>query len=158
MGGKAAVRKAPAGKSAKMLDSTEALNLRAKAAFDHIQRQEQRKPAAKRCVQATAAVCLCVCIFKCLAGCKFAVPHCKTAASNCKTVRLHCNILQVSYTTLQNDTPTWQYACMSWHIQLDICLQYHSHSGVAWLHSGWLQSKCLRITTTVIHILLLADV
>ncbi|KAL0049092.1 hypothetical protein WJX82_006169 [Trebouxia sp. C0006] len=48
MGGKAAVRKAPAGKSAKMLDSTEALNLRAKAAFDHSQRQEQRKPAAKR--------------------------------------------------------------------------------------------------------------
>jgi hypothetical protein len=50
MGGKAAVKKAPAGKSAKMLDSTEALNLRAKAAFDHNQRQEQRKPAAKRCV------------------------------------------------------------------------------------------------------------
>lgn len=48
IGGKAAVRKAPAGKSAKMLDSTEALNLRAKAAFDHSQRQEQRKPAAKR--------------------------------------------------------------------------------------------------------------
>ncbi|KAL0023429.1 hypothetical protein WJX79_010946 [Trebouxia sp. C0005] len=48
LGGRAAVRKAPAGKSAKMLDSTEALNLRAKAAFDHSQRQEQRKPAAKR--------------------------------------------------------------------------------------------------------------
>ncbi|DBA75853.1 hypothetical protein WJX77_003010 [Trebouxia sp. C0004] len=48
MGGRAAVKKAPAGKSAKMLDSTEALNLRAKAAFDHSQRQEQRKPAAKR--------------------------------------------------------------------------------------------------------------
>lgn len=61
MGGKAAVRKAPAGKSAKMLDSTEALNLRAKAAFDHSQRQEQRKPAAKRCVQATAA---CVCVLR----------------------------------------------------------------------------------------------
>ena len=68
MGGKAAVKKAPAGKSAKMLDSTEALNLRAKAAFDHNQRQEQRKPAAKRCVssnQATAVrtcVCVCVCV------------------------------------------------------------------------------------------------
>ncbi|KAA6424994.1 MAG: hypothetical protein FRX49_05168 [Trebouxia sp. A1-2] len=48
LGGRAAVRKAPAGKSAKMLDSTEALNLRAKAAFDHSQRPEQRKPAAKR--------------------------------------------------------------------------------------------------------------
>lgn len=149
MGGKAAVRKAPAGKSAKMLDSTEALNLRAKAAFDHSQRQEQRKPAAKRCVQATAACCVCaartrVCVhvgvgfqtFPCLTGCKIAAPHCKTAVSNCKTVRLHCNILQISYTTLQNSHPTWQYACMSWHIQLDICLQYHSHSGVAWLHFG----------------------
>ncbi len=73
MGGKAAVRKAPAGKSAKMLDSTEALNLRAKAAFDHSQRQEQRKPAAKRCVQATAA---CVCVLRarvcvCACGCGF---------------------------------------------------------------------------------------
>ena len=96
IGGKAAVRKAPAGKSAKMLDSTEALNLRAKAAFDHSQRQEQRKPAAKRCVQATAACvracrCVCVCVFvcsqtfPCLAGCKIAAPHCKTAVSNCKT-------------------------------------------------------------------------
>ncbi len=63
MGGRAAVRKAPAGKSAKMLDSTEALNLRAKAAFDHSQRQDQRKPAAKRCVlQPGYCVCVCVCV------------------------------------------------------------------------------------------------
>ncbi len=66
MGGKAAVKKAPAGKSAKMLDSTEALNLRAKAAFDHNQRQEQRKPAAKRCVCKPGYCCVCVCVFKSL--------------------------------------------------------------------------------------------
>ena len=64
VGGRAAVKKAPAGKSAKMLDSTEALNLRAKAAFDHSQRQDQRKPAAKRCVfKPCCCVCVCVCVF-----------------------------------------------------------------------------------------------
>jgi len=114
MGGKAAVKKAPAGKSAKMLDSTEALNLRAKAAFDHNQRQEQRKPAAKRCVssnQATAVrvyVCMCVCVCVCvcvclfsnlpgLAGCTSVIPRgstiCTVALLQCNTAIPHCNML-----------------------------------------------------------------
>jgi len=98
MGGRATVKKALAGKSAKMLDSTEALNLRAKAAFDHSQRQEQRKPAAKRCVCkpgycsvcvcACVRACVCVCVCVCvslqtcpgLAGWRIVVPHCNIAA------------------------------------------------------------------------------
>ena len=108
MGGRATVKKAPAGKSAKMLDSTEALNLRAKAAFDHSQRQEQRKPAAKRCVckpgYCSVCVCVCACVRACvcvcvslqtcpgLAGWRIVVPHCKIAVPNCNIVILHCNI------------------------------------------------------------------
>lgn len=89
MGGRAAVRKAPAGKSAKMLDSTEALNLRAKAAFDHSQRQDQRKPAAKRCVLQPGH-CVCVCVRVCvktfpgLAGCKIVIPQWRIAVSLAK--------------------------------------------------------------------------
>lgn len=58
-GGRATARKAPAGKTAKILESTEALTLRAKAAYNEGQRQEQRRPAAKRYHKAASSP-LCV--------------------------------------------------------------------------------------------------
>ncbi len=99
MGGRATVKKALAGKSAKMLDSTEALNLRAKAAFDHSQRQEQRKPAAKRCVckPGYCSVCVCVCVRACVCVCVCVSSNlsrpCRLANS-CTALQYSCTIAQ----------------------------------------------------------------
>ena len=46
----AAGRKAPAGKTAKILGENEALNLRSKAAYNLSQRQGPNRPALKRCL------------------------------------------------------------------------------------------------------------
>ncbi len=93
MGGRATVKKALAGKSAKMLDSTEALNLRAKAAFDHSQRQEQRKPAAKRCVCKPGYCSVCVCVRVCVCVSSNLSRPCRLANS-CTALQYSCTIAQ----------------------------------------------------------------
>lgn len=57
----AAGRKAPAGKTTKVLGGDEALTLRSKAAYNQSQRQELKKPAPKRfcsadCLQIAVSV------------------------------------------------------------------------------------------------------